>query len=529
MRGAHETKKSPKSAPSGFAAFGLRPELLHAAERLGWALPTPVQLAAIPPALAGHDLIALAQTGTGKTGAYLLPLLEALSKLPPAKPLSPYCVILAPTRELVQQIDGQAKALCQGLRLRSMTIFGGVSDRPQISQLMNGVELVAAAPGRLLDLMGQGMVNFTQLSHCVLDEADRMFDMGFIQDLKRILNRMPSRRQTLLYSATMPPEIQRLTHEFLYQPREVRLGATAPPPELSHEVWELDPAQKNAALELLLREDYDSVLVFTRTKHRADSVARRLARSGEDVAVLHSNKSQNQRDAALARFKQGQARVLVATDVASRGLDIVGISLVVNYDTPRDPDDYVHRVGRTARAKRQGCAVSLLTADEVKYIRKIEQLLKQRIARREQRLPSVESCLAAEGPSRRTGSGAASRPQPRGEQRREAPSERRRDERPQRSAEPRRQRSAEARPQHAAEPRPSRQAEPRSPRQAEAPAARPADSRSALREEAAPGSDRAARAGLPAGSDTQQPKVARPSVPSSSSRSRGSYGRRPRR
>ncbi len=428
--GGQELKKSPKSEPTGFAVFELRPELLRAAEKLGWTTLTPVQQKAIPPALAGHDLIALAQTGTGKTGAYPLPLLEATSAQPRANPPTPYCVILAPTRELVQQIDTQVKALSQGLNVRSMTIFGGVSDRPQISQLMTGVELVTATPGRLLDLIGQRMVNFTQVAHCVLDEADRMFDMGFIQDLKRILNRMPTRRQTLLYSATMPQEIQRLTKEFLYQPREVRLDVSLPPPELCHEVWELDATQKNTALEQLLREDYDSVLVFTRTKHRADSVARRLSRSGEAVAVLHGNRSQNQRDQALARFKQGQARVLVATDVASRGLDIIGIGLIINYDTPRDPDDYVHRVGRTARAKRQGCAISLVVGDELKYIRKIEQLLKQRIARRQQRLPSSgnpaagSSTTASKASQRPAGSGAPgsgagnAKPQPRPAQRR---------------------------------------------------------------------------------------------------------------
>jgi len=439
----------PRSEPSGFRGFVLRQELLHAAEQLGWKVPTPIQLEAIPHVTAGHDLIGLAQTGTGKTGAYLLPLLEAISKLPPAKPLSPYCVILAPTRELVQQIDSQVKALSQGLRIRSMTIFGGVSDRPQMSQLMAGVELVAATPGRLLDLIGRGLVHFEQLQFCVLDEADRMFDMGFILDLKRILNRMPSRKQTLLFSATMPPEIQRLTQEFLYQPREVRLGATAPPPELSHEVWELDATQKNAALELLLREDYDSVLVFTRTKHRADSVARWLARGGEAVAVLHSNRSQNQRDAALTRFKQGQARVLVATDVASRGLDIIGIGLVVNYDAPRDPGDYVHRVGRTARAKRQGCAISFLAADEYKYIQKIEQLLKQRISRRQQSLPAVESSAAAETASRGTAGRTSSpaRPQARPQQQR--------DTRPRQQSAARSQRQQASQPQRQGDARPA--------------------------------------------------------------------------
>ncbi|MBN2081098.1 DEAD/DEAH box helicase [bacterium] len=380
-RGGPEPKKSPKPEATGFAEFGLARELLRTVERLGWATPTPVQQEAIPPVLAGHDLIALAQTGTGKTGAYLLPILTVLIDRPRAKPLNPSVVVLAPTRELVQQIDEQVKSLGAGLGIRSMTIFGGVSDRPQISQLMAGVELVVATPGRLLDLIGQRLVHFAELTHCVLDEADRMFDMGFIADLKRILYRMPARRQTLLFSATMPDEIKRLTREFLYQPREVQLAPSKPPEELSHEVWELEPDDKNEALARLLREDYDSVLVFTRTKHRADRVARQLARGGENVAVLHGDRSQKQRDLALDRFKQGDARVLVATDVASRGLDITGIGLVINYDTPRDPDDYVHRVGRTARAKRQGRAVTLLTADEAKYIRKIEQLLKQRIDR----------------------------------------------------------------------------------------------------------------------------------------------------
>jgi len=380
-RGGPEPKKSPKPDATGFAEFGLAPDLLRAVEKLGWTTPTPVQWEAIPPIMEGHDLIGLAQTGTGKTGAYLLPILTVLIDRPRAKPLNPGAVILAPTRELVQQIDEQVKALARGLELSSMTIFGGVSDRPQISQLMTGVDLVVATPGRLLDLIGQRMVHFAELTHCVLDEADRMFDMGFIADLKKILYRMPARRQTLLFSATMPAEIKRLTREFLYEPREVRLAPSKPPEELSHEVWELGFDDKNRALSELLREDYDSVLVFTRTKHRADRVARQLARDGENVAVLHGDRKQKQRDLALARFKQGQARVLVATDVASRGLDITGIGLVINYDTPRDPDDYVHRVGRTARAKRQGRAVTLLTADEAKYIRKIEQLLKQRIDR----------------------------------------------------------------------------------------------------------------------------------------------------
>jgi ATP-dependent RNA helicase RhlE len=437
LRGGHELKKSPKSEPTGFGVFGLQPALLRAVEKLGWTLPSPVQHDAIPIALAGQDLIGIAQTGTGKTGAFVLPLLDAISQLPPAKPLRPYCVIVVPTRELAQQIDSQIVALGDGLRVRSAKIFGGVSERPQIGQLSAGVEIITATPGRLLDLLGQGYVNFEHVTHCVLDEADRMFDMGFIISLRRILRYLPARRQTLLFSATMPPEVRSLALEFQTKPREVRIGVTAPPPELSHEAWELEATQKPAALDLLLREDYDCVLVFTRTKHRADSVARRLARDGESVAVLHSNRSQNQRDLALARFKQGDARVLVATDVASRGLDIAGIGLVVNYDAPMVPDDYVHRVGRTARAKRQGHAVSLVAQDELKYIGRVEQLLKLRIARREQELPVREANAAVEEATYFTDRDLGRRPpaQNRGQRRDATP--RQRDARPEPRAETR--------------------------------------------------------------------------------------------
>jgi ATP-dependent RNA helicase RhlE len=417
LRGGTEFKKPPKSEPTGFAVFGLQPALLRAVEKLGWTTPSPVQLGAIPLALAGHDLIGLAQTGTGKTGAFVLPILDALGQRPPAKPLRPYCVIIVPTRELAQQIDTQIVALGGGQRVRSAKIFGGVSERPQIGQLSAGVEIISATPGRLLDLLGQGHINFEHITHCVLDEADRMFDMGFIVSLRRILRYLPARRQTLLFSATMPPEVRSLTQEFLAKPREVRIGATAPPPELSHEAWELDATQKPAALDSLLSEDYDCVLVFTRTKHRADSVARRLARNGETVAVLHSNRSQNQRDLAMARFKQGDARVLVATDVASRGLDIAGIGLVVNYDAPMVPDDYVHRVGRTARAKRQGHAVSLVAKDELKYITRVEQLLKQRIARREQELPAQAASVTAGDATSFTDRDLGRRPPERGRRR----------------------------------------------------------------------------------------------------------------
>ncbi|MDQ3023074.1 MAG: DEAD/DEAH box helicase, partial [bacterium] len=265
-----------------------------------------------------------------------------------------------------------------------------------------GVEVVIAAPGRLLDLMGRGWLNFANVEYCVLDEADRMLDMGFIQDIRRILNRMPSRRQMLLLSATLPPEIRKLASEFLYHPQEVKIGATGPPSELRHELWEVNADDKPLALDKLLSEPHESILVFTRTRHGADKLARRLMRDGiGPIGILHADRSQNQRDKALAQFRSGEVRTLVATDVASRGLDVTGIELVINYDVPRDAEDYVHRVGRTARAKRSGLAVTLVTPEENKYIKKIEQLVGKSIDR--QRISSEFNETTAAEPRRTRG------------------------------------------------------------------------------------------------------------------------------
>jgi ATP-dependent RNA helicase RhlE len=355
--------------------------LLRNIEKLGWLAPSPIQHELIPLAMQGHDLFGVAQTGTGKTAAYALPVLHQLAELPPAPPLQPYCLILAPTRELVQQIEQQFALLGVGLNVRTAAVFGGVSDRPQITALNAGVEVVAAAPGRLLDIMGQGWLNFSSLRFCVLDEADRMFDMGFINDIRKILNRMPSRKQTLLLSATLPGAVKQLAAEFLFYPREVRIGPVAPPTALKHELWQVTSESKQDALVSLLTPDLDSAIVFCRTRSRADGLARRLNRTGERCAALHSDRTQNQRDRALAQFKSGEVRVLVATDVASRGLDVEGIQLVVNYDVPLDPEDYVHRVGRTARAKREGKAVTLAAPEEAKYVQRIEKFLGQKIDR----------------------------------------------------------------------------------------------------------------------------------------------------
>jgi ATP-dependent RNA helicase RhlE len=363
-----------------FAELGLGAALLANIAKLGWDEPTPIQRQLIPLALAGRDLFGIAQTGTGKTAAFALPLLERIAQLPRARQLEPHCLIIAPTRELTQQIEQQFKLLGAGLKLRTATVYGGVSERPQIDAMKNGVEILVATPGRMLDLIAQGWISLASLSFCVLDEADRMFDMGFIRDIRKILAMTPKGKQTLLLSATMPDEIRRLAADFLVKPEQVRIGITAPPAELTHELWRMPGDAKQDALLTLLKPELESAIVFCRTRSRADGLARRLGRAGERVAALHSSRSQAQRDRALADFKAGRVRMLVATDVASRGLDVEGIQLIVNYDVPMVAEDYVHRVGRTARAMREGRAVTFAAPEEEKYVARIEKLLGHRIS-----------------------------------------------------------------------------------------------------------------------------------------------------
>jgi len=279
----------------------------------------------------------------------------------------------------VQQIGAQFSLLCAGLKIRVITAYGGTSDRPQSTALSEGVEVVCGAPGRVFDLMSQGYLQYAHLSYCILDEADRMFDMGFIDDIKNILNRMPSRRQTLMFSATLPPAIKKLAADYLFYPREVRIGPVAPPSELKHEMLAADAEQKYGELSKLLDDVHESVLVFCGTRKRAGEVAVRLGRDGERTAALHADRTQAERDRALAAFKERRIRVLVATDVASRGLDIDDVDLVVNYDVPRDPEDYVHRVGRTARAKKTGLALTFVAPEDMKYVKRIEQFIGQRV------------------------------------------------------------------------------------------------------------------------------------------------------
>lgn len=395
-RKATETPAADDQAVSiGFAGLGLCPQLVAAVQKMGWAAPTPIQEEAIPIALSGQDVFGVAQTGTGKTGAFVLPILQKLLELGPAPGLSPYCVVLAPTRELVQQIAGQFEALSAGSAIRVITAYGGTSDRPQTKALSEGIEIIVGAPGRVMDLMRQGYLQFNHLVFNVLDEADRMFDMGFIDDIRTILNRMPSRRQTMMFSATLMPAVKRVAQDYLFYPAEIRIGRIAPPKELCHELWLLPEEGKPAALDDLLQGDYSSVVVFSRTKKGTSELAQRLSRKGVSVASIHADRLQRDREKALASFRAGGVRVLVATDVASRGLDIEDIGLVVNYDLPRDPEDYVHRVGRTARVHKTGLAVTFVTPDEERYAVNIERFIGSQIVRRRYTRAGIEASAAA--------------------------------------------------------------------------------------------------------------------------------------
>ncbi len=412
-RSRAEDKTPPAPAPGGFRGLGLGSVICDVIEKQGWITPTPIQQQAIPMVLEGHDLFGVAQTGTGKTGAFALPLIEMLLAKGPAPPLNPFCVVLGPTRELVQQIGKQFEELSAGSNIRVITAYGGTSDRPQSTALAEGVEVVVGAPGRVIDLMKQGYLQFASLQFCVLDEADRMFDMGFIDDIKLLMNRMPSRRQTLMFSATLPNQVKKLASDYLYYPKEIRLGTVAPPKALSHELWEAGPDDKFDALVKLLQTEVEKVLVFCKTKKRVGDLAKRLAReANESIQAIHADRTQIERDRALALFKDNKLRVLVATDVASRGLDIDDVDLVVNYDVPMDPEDYVHRVGRTARAKKSGLAVTFVSRDEERYIAKIERFIKDKIRRlggpsgAEQKPRSSGGGGGSDRPRRRKPSGA---------------------------------------------------------------------------------------------------------------------------
>jgi ATP-dependent RNA helicase RhlE len=368
-----------------FRALGLDARILQAIQESGYTEPTPIQSAAIPQIISGHDLIGIAQTGTGKTAAFTLPILTHLSKLVGQGPMRGIkCLILAPTRELVAQIEENVRAYAKHLPLKVAKIFGGVGERPQIDALRAGADIVIATPGRLIDLMNQRHGNFNALEFLVLDEADRMLDMGFLPDMRRIMKMLPRKRQTLLFSATLSKEIEALTNEFQHHPKLVQIGRRANPAEtVTQWVYEVPKHLKPALLLHLLKDPaFTTVLVFAKMKHGADRIAKHLERHGVKTGALHSNRSQNQRLRALADFKSGAVRVLVATDIASRGIDVDGISHVVNYDFPMHAEDYVHRIGRTGRAQAIGDAISFVTPEDQSALRSLERFIGRGLVRK---------------------------------------------------------------------------------------------------------------------------------------------------
>lgn len=367
-----------------FRALGLAPKILQAVQEAGYTEPTPIQTAAIPPIIAGNDLIGIAQTGTGKTAAFTLPILTNLAMLPPGERRGTRVLVIAPTRELVVQIEENVRAYAKHLPLTVATVFGGVGEQPQIRALRSATDVVIACPGRLLDLMGRRNGDFTGLQFLVLDEADRMLDMGFLPSIRQIVRQLPKNRQTLMFSATLSKEIESLTHEFQRAPKIIQIGRRSNPAEtVTQLVYEVPKHLKPALLlHLLTDPQMDMVLVFSRMKHAADRVARNLEQKGIKTATLHSNRSQNQRLKALKDFKSGAVRVLVATDIAARGIDVDGISHVVNYDFPMHVEDYVHRIGRTGRAQAVGDAISFVTPEDHSELRALERFIGRGIVRK---------------------------------------------------------------------------------------------------------------------------------------------------
>jgi ATP-dependent RNA helicase RhlE len=373
------TTVSPDTSTSTatFANLGLIDPLRRAVLGAGYETPTPIQRQAIPHLLAGRDLLGCAQTGTGKTAAFALPILDRLARTPRApERRGPRTLVLAPTRELALQIAESFRDYGRHLPFRTAVVFGGVGQGPQVEALRRNTEIVVATPGRLLDLIGQGHAHFEALETLVLDEADRMLDMGFIDPIRRIIAKLPRKRQTLMFSATMPPEILKLAQSILVNPTEVRVAPVSSTAEgISQWVLHVDRGDKRSLLAEVLRDPaMKRVLVFTRTKHGANRVADQLDRGGVRAAAIHGNKSQNARQRALGDFKQGTIRVLVATDIAARGVDIDGVTHVINFELPNEPESYVHRIGRTARAGASGVALSFCDAEERGLLRDIERL-----------------------------------------------------------------------------------------------------------------------------------------------------------
>ena len=362
-----------------FTKFGLSTPVLEGVKAMGYVEPTPIQLRAIPLIMAGRDVIGSAQTGTGKTAAFALPILSQLGN----HEAGPRVLILEPTRELAAQVETAFRDFSRFTQLKVAVVFGGVGYGAQREALRKGVDVLVATPGRLLDLLNQGACRLDRVRFLVLDEADRMLDMGFLPDVRKILQKCPRERHTSLFSATVPPEIETLITWAMRQPETIEIGARRKPAEtVKHVIYPVSDAQKtDLLLELLKRVNYDSVIVFCRTKYGADRVAHLLKRNNHAVAVLHSNRTQREREQALKGFRDGRYEVLVATDIAARGLDIADVSHVINYDVPQHPEDYIHRIGRTGRAEATGDAFTLMVAEDGRHVQAIERFISQKIPR----------------------------------------------------------------------------------------------------------------------------------------------------
>jgi ATP-dependent RNA helicase RhlE len=364
-----------------FKSLGLSEDLVKAVSAQGYDTPTPIQAKSIPPVLEGKDVLASAQTGTGKTAGFTLPMLQLLSQQPPLRKRPVRALILTPTRELAAQVHKNVKDYSQFLDLRSTVIFGGVNQKPQVSTLRNGVDVLIATPGRLIDLNNQGLLSLSKVEILVLDEADRMLDMGFLRDIKKIMGLIPKQRQTLLFSATFSKDIRKLANEFQNHPVSVESTPENTTVEaIEQQVYRVAKEKKTDLLIKLISEGkWEQILVFTRTKHGANKLVKKLEAAKISAAAIHGNKSQGARTKALAGFKSGQVNVLVATDIASRGLDIPLLPYVVNFEIPNVSEDYVHRIGRTGRAGASGLAVSLVSADETVFLRDIEKLIGEKL------------------------------------------------------------------------------------------------------------------------------------------------------
>jgi ATP-dependent RNA helicase RhlE len=361
-----------------FSKLGLTRHILQGVEAMGYGEPTPIQLRAIPPALEGRDIIASAQTGTGKTAAFALPLLQRLDRHGKCR-----CLILEPTRELAMQVETAIRDFARFTDIKVASLYGGVGYGVQRAALKEGMDIIVATPGRLEDHLEQGTFRLSDIEFLVLDEVDRMLDVGFLPPMKRIIAKCPKERQTLFFSATLPPEIAELAAWALRDPVRIEIGASTSVASLvKHGIYPVDPSRKfDLLLALLEATDFQSVIIFSRTKHGADKIAKKLRENNHSVAVLHANRSQNQRIEALRGFKSGRYEVMVATDIAARGIDVAGVSHVINYDIPQHPEDYVHRIGRTGRALQPGDAFTLVTREEMSKLAAIERFIGQKIDR----------------------------------------------------------------------------------------------------------------------------------------------------